>query len=237
MPVINRHRGVLVAVLALVLVSLLFSGCAERGTHPAQEPRYQSAINDFVKRDQQNPPPKGAILFIGSSIFRQWANLQQQMQPLPVFNRAFGGSQTADILFHMDKIVLPYEPRIIVYYCGSNDVNAARGADGIAGRFFEFVSRVKEKLPDTRIFYVSIIRAPQKRDRWDVVDSTNAMVAAFCSRTDRLAFIDVNPAFFDKGKNPRVDLFQKDQLHLVDTAYVEMAAIIRPVIARAWETK
>ena len=233
-----RHRSpVLACIISFALYASLLCGCAGQGTQSAGTPRFQSDINAFLSEDQINPPPKSSILFIGSSILRQWVSLNQQMAPLPVFNRAFGGSQTADILLHMEKIVLPYEPRIIVYYCGSNDINASQNAVAIAERFFEFCRRVHERLPATRIFYVSINRAPQKKTRWDVVDSTNAIVRKYCSATDRLAFIDVNPVLFDKSNNPRLELYQRDELHLTEQAYEGFAAIIKPVIERAWNER
>jgi lysophospholipase L1-like esterase len=200
----------------------------------ASPTRFQSAIDNFLESDKVNPPPQRAILFIGSSIFRQWENLKEQMTPLPVFNRAFGGSRTGDILYYMDKVVLSYEPRIIVYYCGSNDVNAGETVDAISRRFREFVSRIHEKLPDTRVFFISINRAPQKQDRWDIVDEANRRVREYCSMDRRLGYIDVNPALFDQAGNPRMDLYQADRLHLKPTAYVEFSTIIKPVIEAAW---
>ena len=80
--------------------------------------RFAAAIQAFQEQDHVAPPPKNSILFIGSSIFRQWKNLKEHMDPLPVFNRAFGGSRTADVLYYMDQVVLPYSPKLIVYYCG-----------------------------------------------------------------------------------------------------------------------
>jgi hypothetical protein len=81
----------------------------------AQEIRFAANIEAFLERDRVSPPPQGGILFIGSSIFRQWADLEADMAPLPAFNRAFGGSRTWEVLHYMDEIVLPYQPRIIVY--------------------------------------------------------------------------------------------------------------------------
>ncbi len=196
--------------------------------------RFQPAINAFLEADKVNPPPRQAVLFIGSSVFRQWESLEEQMAPLPVFNRAFGGSRTGDVLFYVDQIVLPYEPAIIAYYCGSNDINAGEEAGAISGRFREFVARVHAKLPDTRVFFVSINRAPQKQDRWDVVDEANRQVRAYCLTDTRLGFIDVNPALFDREGNPRLELYQEDKLHLKPQAYAEFTAIIKPIIAKAW---
>jgi lysophospholipase L1-like esterase len=237
MAIISGYRPLLKGVLSIFLVVLFFEGCASQVGKVGGEPRFQSAIDAYLKQDEQQPPPKRAILFIGSSIFRQWERLKEQMQPLPVFNRAFGGSQTADILTHMDKIVFPYAPKFIVYYCGSNDVNAGHHAAAIAGRFFEFVDRVKERLPETRFFYVSVIRAPQKQQRWDVVDSVNTIVRTYCSQTPKLAFIDVNPIFFDAESRPRTALYQNDQLHLVEDGYVEMAGVIKPIVEQAWKSE
>ncbi len=197
--------------------------------------RFDDAIAAFLEADKTNPPPKGAILFIGSSIFRQWAKLKDHMAPLPVFNRAFGGSQTSDILYHMDKIVLPYEPKVIVYYCGSNDINNANHkAQAIADRFRQFVTRVRVRLPQTRILYVSINRAPQKETKWPTVDAANTLIKEYCESDKRLGFIDVNPALFDKEGKPRLELYQSDKLHFLEPAYDEFAAIIKPVVTKTW---
>ena len=50
--------------------------------------------------------PQG-ILFVGSSIFHRWTNLQAQMAPLPISNIAFDGAQTDDMLRIVDAYVLP----------------------------------------------------------------------------------------------------------------------------------
>jgi lysophospholipase L1-like esterase len=222
-------------VFALLVVATL---AAARSALPPQDAfptRFQAEIDAFLEQDKVNPPPRQGILFIGSSIFRQWDGLEKQMAPLPVFNRAFGGSRTGDILFYMDKIVLPYEPTIIVYYCGSNDINAGEKAQAISGRFREFAGRVHVKLPHTRIFFVSINRAPQKEDRWNIVDEANSQVRTYCLKDPRMGFIDVNPALFDREGNPRLELYQEDRLHFKPEAYVAFAAIVKPVLTAAWE--
>ncbi len=200
-------------------------------------PRFADAIEAFLKEDQTNPPPKQAILFIGSSIFRQWKNLKEQMAPLPVFNRAFGGSRSAEILYYMDKVVLPYEPKVIVYYCGSNDINANINPEEIAENFKQFVERVHVKLPRTQIFFTSINRAPQKMERWVDVDAANALIKEFCAKGKLLGFIDVNPALFDKEGKPRMELYLPDKLHFLEPAYVEFTTIIKPMIENAWKKK
>jgi hypothetical protein len=213
------------AILAWVLTSAI-TMIAQEGKLPDQKPRFESTIEQYIKQDSTQAPRKGAILFVGSSIFRKWTHLTEQMAPLPVFNRAFGGSRTAEVLYYMDKIVLPYKPAIIVYYCGSNDINAG-----------EFSERVRTRLPQTHILYVSINRAPQKKDRWDLVDSTNALVREYCAAAPRHIFIDVNPVLFDAEGRPRLEMYVSDQLHLTDKAYEEFTAVIKPVVEGVWRKK
>ena len=50
---------------------------------------------------KETSPPQGGILFVGSSIFREWREQRDfaaDFAPLPVLNLAFGGSQTSDQL-------------------------------------------------------------------------------------------------------------------------------------------
>ena len=224
----NRRSFVGFAVLAQVSAAVLAQEGAPR---PAA---FDYEIGQFLEADKRKPPPQGAILFIGSSIFREWEDLGKQMAPLPVFNRAFGGSRTFEVLHYADRIVLPYKPRIIVYYCGSNDVGSGASAAEVAANFKAFVDKVAARLPGTRIFFVSIIKAPEKQHLWKVVDDANSRIRGYTAGSPSLGYIDVNPVLFDAAGKPRFDLYREDELHFRRAAYPEFTKIIRPVIDRAW---
>ena len=236
---IGRLRFATACVIAVALASPVL---AQRGAAPAVRSapapldlsRYEKDIVAFETADRATPPPRGAILFVGSSIFRQWTELATHLAPLPVVNRAFGGSRTAEQLHYLDRIVLPYKPRVIVYYCGSNDVNADEPAAAIASRYEAFSERVRHALPQTRVYFASIIRAPQKRERWDVVDAANARVREYSARTQGRGFIDLHPAVEQAPRQPRMDLYQQDALHYLPSAYERIADVIRPIVSAAW---
>jgi len=201
--------------------------------------RFQGEIQQMLARDKTNPPPQGGILFIGSSIFRFWTHLSEQMAPLPVFNHAFGGSVTQDILDRADQLVFPYKPRIIVYYCGSNDVGGGEPAGAIIGRTKQFLKIAGERLPDTFVYYTAIQKAPDKRDRWDVVETVNREMERYSHQAKNLGFIDLNPVLFDKKGNVRMELFLPDELHFrpESTAYAEFAAVVKPILTKAWGSR
>ena len=146
----------------------------------------------------------------------------------------FGGSRTTDQLARFDQVILPYLPRVIVYYCGSNDINADSTPAEIAANFWAFCERVRDRLPDTHIYYASILRAPQKEAKWDQVDAANTLVRDLCATDERLHFIDINPAVFDAAGRSRLELYRDDRLHYQPSAYEEFTQIIRPVMEQAW---
>jgi lysophospholipase L1-like esterase len=226
-----------------VALFALLAACASFGasnppsnTTAKPESRFEQEIQAFAETDRARPPVPGGILFVGSSIFRQWTNVAEMMAPLPVLNRAFGGSRTDDQLSRFDQVVMPYAPKIIVYYCGSNDLNAkpADAPEVILKRFRAFSERVRAALPATRLIYVTATRSPDRVARWEQVDHYNALVRAYCEATPHHTFVDINPALVDGEGRPRLVLYQPDKLHFHPPAYVEFAAIIKPVLARVW---
>ena len=142
-------------------------------------------------QDAARPAPSG-IVFVGSSIFHRWTNLQTQMAPLPIANLAFDGAVTEDILRLVDSRVLPRRPKVVAYYCGSNDISLGEPAPPIVARIRQFIDRVTTALPGSQVVFVSINRAPEKQDRWDVVDDVNRQIEVRGGER-RVTYVDVNP--------------------------------------------
>jgi len=180
-------------------------------------------------------PATGGIVFVGSSIFHRWTSLASQMAPLPITNLAFDGSQTTDMLRMVDARVIPLRPKVIAYYCGSNDVDAGEPASAIVDRVVRFVDRIGAALPGTRVIFVSVNRAPEKQDRWDVVDDVNRRMQKYAADHPRVQFVDVNPVLFNADGTPRLELYVADQLHLRPAAYEGFANIIKPVLTSAFK--
>ncbi len=229
-------------LLLLSFCCAVTSGWAAEILSPAEEAakrwkQYQPTFDAFAEQDRATPFAPGGIVFVGSSIFRQWTTVPEQMAPLPVLNRAFGGSRTGDQLARFDQVITPYAPKVIVYYCGSNDLKAGAVAEdpaAIFARFRAFSERVQATLPQTRIIFVSSTRSPDRVGRWEQVDHYNALARAYCAATPHRFFVDINPALVDAAGHPRLDLYKEDKLHFHPPAYVEFTRVIRPVLERVW---
>lgn len=222
----------------LLLVPLTMQAAASPDEAAKRWAQYEPSFKAFAEEDRAKPPVKGGILFVGSSIFRKWTDVAEHMAPLPVLNRAFGGSRTGDQVARFDQVVPPYAPKVIVYYCGSNDLKAGTTPEdpaAIFGRFREFSARVQKFQPTTRIIYVTATRSPDRVARWEQVDHYNALVRAYCAATPHHTFIDINPALVDANGHPRLELYVADKLHFQPATYLEFTKIIKPVLQRVWD--
>lgn len=200
--------------------------------------QYESAFKEFADADRAHPPQPGCILFVGSSIFRHWTTVAEQMAPLPVLNRAFGGSRTGDLLARFDQLVPPYAPRVIVYYCGSNDLKAGASPEDpaqIFARFRAFSERARALRPAPQIVFVASTRAPDRVARWEQVDHYNALARAYCTATPGHTFIDINPLLVDTAGHPRLDLYRDDKLHFHPPAYEAFTGRIKPILTQLWQ--
>lgn len=208
----------------------LFAAPAPAAAQTSQE-RMNAKFQTMIDQDDTKPPQTGAIFFVGSSIFAQWASLPASLGNIPVYNRAVGGSTTADQTAWQEGVVLRHKPAVVVYYCGSNDLQHGIPPEEAYQNFQAFGKRLGESLPDTRLIVAASIKSPDRRKIWDRVDDFNKRLAAWCAEVPNATFVDVNPGFVDAGGEPAEALFQPDRLHLMPAAYEAMAKILLPVVS------
>ncbi len=192
--------------------------------------RFEKEIAAFETFDKTNPPPKNAILFLGSSSIRRWTTLARDFPGHKVFNCGFGGSELSDSVYYFDRIVLPYQPKMIVLYAGSNDINAERTPENVADDFGAFVRKVESALPDTKVAFISINASPSRWKDVKKIKEANRHIAAFMAGNKKLIFIDVFPAMLDREGKPQPELYVQDRLHLNAKGYAIWTSVIAPYL-------
>ena len=158
---------------------IAFIMCA--GFVTAQNAPFYSEIQDFKTQDSLHFPPKHAILFLGSSSFRKWTDVQKAFPEYEVINRGFGGSTFPDAIRYLDEIVYPYQPRQIFIYEGDNDL-ASSGkitADSVLNRFKELFFLLRKNLPKTTIDFVSIKPSPSRQSLMPEMEKANSLIKNF----------------------------------------------------------
>ena len=48
---------------------------------------YEKSMRAFAAEDRTNPPPTGAILLVGDSLFRKWKTAQEDLSGYKIINR------------------------------------------------------------------------------------------------------------------------------------------------------
>jgi lysophospholipase L1-like esterase len=197
----------------------------------AQTDRWESAIAKFEDADKVTPPPQNAIVFIGASSIVRW-NLRESFPELgpQAINRGFGGSLAPDSTRYADRIVIPYKPRMVVFYAGDNDVEANHTPAQIAGDFAAFEQKVHAALPDTQIVFISI-KPSTRRFPWiEQIKGANALVREYCATHPHLTFVDIVPQMLGEDGKPRTELLVADGLHMTPAGYKIWNDALRPVL-------
>jgi len=226
--------------LPLSLLGLLFvciHGWSAEGVVPTAT---TSKFADEVGRFASLPSPaQGGVLLVGSSTFKRWTHAVTDLAPLPVTNRAFGGSQTAHQLMFFDQLVTPCHPQLIVWYCGSNDIKGKKDPQSVLKRTEEWLDKVKKLDPSTQVLLVSIHRSPQKRKdgQTGAVEAVNRGYQELSKKREGVFYVDVNPALETESGEPKTELYVEDGLHLNLNGYVKMTALLKPAIEAHWKQK
>jgi len=216
----------IVALFAFLLYVLLASG----------DPKYWEAeIAAFERLDVSNPPPSGAVLFVGGRDVRLWPQLAADMAPVPVIQRGFGGAQISHITHYMSRIVLPYHPRAVVVMAGDADLADVHGRrpEDVLDDFRTLALSLRAEGMMAPIYFVSIRPQPARKERWYGALRANALVADFVAGQRNMHFIDASTPMLDAEGKFRGDLHRWDRLTLNAAGYAALAAAIRPVLIEA----
>ena len=214
----------------LIILSGFFIVCAK--TQPL--PPFSGDIRNFKKRDSINPPPRQAILFIGSSSFTKWMDVQEYFPGIPIINRGFGGSSLPDLIRYAGDIIFPYDPKQIIIYCGDNDFAASDTvtAELVIGRVKKLFRLIRQKLPQVNIAYISIKPSPSRARFMGEADKANDAIKSFLATEKNAEFIDVfHPMLGGDGK-PIASIFLSDSLHMNQKGYAIWKKAIDPYLMK-----
>lgn len=195
--------------------------------------RWESAIAAFEKADRANPPPKGAVLFVGASTITLWKSLEADFPEHKVINRGFGGSEIVDSTHFADRIIFPYEPKMIFLRSGSNEIFNGESPEQVSADFEAFVKKVREKLPDAPIVYISINPIPSRWGQNDKNLKANELIRAAIGKMPKVKFLDIWDISITADGKPREDLFGPDRLHFNAAGYKLLAERVRPLLPPA----
>ena len=231
-------RRIAIGALVLFVVGAaaavaLYASSGKATGHPAF---FERAVAAFEAQDRESPPPKGAIVFVGSSSIRMWRTLERDMAPIAVLNRGFGGSQLEHVVYNVRRIVTPYAPRAVVVYAGDNDLASGTGktAADVVRDYRALVELVQTDLPSVPIYYLAIKPSKLRWERWPEMAEANRRIAEWSAGEPLLHYLDVASPLLGEDGRPRDDVFLLDGLHMNASGYAAWTDVVRPVLLEAF---
>ncbi|HRE38750.1 MAG TPA: GDSL-type esterase/lipase family protein [Chitinophagaceae bacterium] len=212
-------------IIFLVLVSV--------GLFAKAQP-FANEIAAFKKQDSLSFPGTGKILFVGSSSFTLWKDVQQYFPEYPIINRGFGGSSLTDLIRYAPDVIFPYEPKQIVIYCGENDFagDTSLYPSQVAQRFFDLFNLIRSRYKKVPIAYISMKPSPSRQHLMARFNVANVMIKNFIKKKRRTAFIDVYKAMLKENGQPKDEIFLADKLHMNAEGYKIWKKIIEPYLLK-----
>lgn len=216
-------------IITLLLVFFCINAIAQNA-----KPAFWQDIQNFRHKDSIQPPPANPILFVGSSSFTKWTDVQNYFPDYTILNRGFGGSTLTDLLRYEEDVIFKYDPKQIVIYCGENDLAASDTitAEMVFDRFKTLLSEIRAVYPKVPVVFISLKPSPS---RWRLKDkeiAANKMIEKYLKKQKDVKFVSVWNAMLGPDGKPMQDIFIADNLHMNAKGYAIWQKLLQPYLIK-----
>lgn len=184
---------------------------------------FKPEIIQFQKSDSIVMPPKGQIVFAGSSSFTKWKDVAMYFPGYPIINRGFGGATLVDLIYYVEEAIIKYKPSQVFIYCGENDmadVDTVSPAT-VLNRFKTLHTILLKKLPRaTKIVFVSLKPSVARWHLESKFIEANKLIEGYIATQKNIQYLDVHTAMLDENKEVLKDIFIADKLHMNPKGYL-----------------
>ncbi len=180
---------------------------------------YEPEVLELEKRIKNGEIGKGANLFYGSSSLREWENIQKDFSLYQVENIAFGGSTIEACVYFFERLVVPCEPKSIIFYAGDNDVGNGVYHSDIMARFEALLTKRAKLLSGIKFTFISVKPSPARHALLYRIRLLNSYVKTRLDELENTHYIDIHTPMYTSGGIPNPELFCEDGLHMNANGY------------------
>ena len=199
------------------------------------------ALEKSCQKLAAEPIEKGLIMFYGHSFFTRWSeahghrpmaeDIRKKDGSVAVVNHGFGSSVAADLLYNYNRLVKPWEPKVLVLITFNNDHRSGYSASEILNNVAYICDFATYDFPDIEIYCLNAAPCPRRNGMRDHVykirNEYNTMLKAFCQTRENCTYVDQlqwpmfyeNPEDIGNEDKIRFDIYGEDQIHLNQAGY------------------
>lgn len=219
------------AILYALLLLFLLASCSsvDKYIQADEVKEWEQDIELFDSMNAVEPAGPNTLLVTGSSSVRLWNTIHEDMAPYQVMQRGYGGAKLTDFNYYTTRIIQAGSMKAVVIYV-SNDISGD-GNDRTPREVFQLYKKVvhtiRERNPDTPVFWIEFNPAPTRWHVIDQIDKANTLIRKYCNRNEDLFFIGTRDILTTASGMPDSTLFKDDMLHLNRQGYERWAERIK----------
>lgn len=189
--------------------------------------KWQSDVDKLSANNATQGSPEHTLL-LGSSSFRLWETFEQDLAPLKVVKRAYGGARYQDLAIYTPELIhgLKFSKAVVFIandITGKDDDSDPQTVSKLARLV---IAQLRHEQPNVQIYLLPVTPTPVRYKYWQRIQVTNSMLRKIAESTPGVYYIPTAYAFLDRDGHPRAELFKSDRLHLNDDGYHVWSKII-----------
>ena len=242
-------------ILFILLLALFISGCATKsavqnsadkyiveGTISVRKEcdmkwilRYEDKDIKAIKERAAVEPSECDVMFFGSSSIRLWSTLKEDMAPLTVVNRGYGGATLRDLHYNYPTVMAHYRPKAFVFYC-DNDLRTKPEIDIPVGELFDLVRMLFDRLdkdyPGVPVYFLAMKHCQRREAIRDRQATYNALMREYAEVSDQVIYVDTCTPLLTADGEIDASKFVDDKIHLNERGYAEWVKILKPMLIK-----
>jgi len=187
--------------------------------------------DDVSKIASENEGGGGSehVLFLGSSSFRLWDSLPEDLSPYSVIKRAYGGAKYRDLAIYTPDLIRGLRFRKAVVFIANDITGKDDDTDPVVvGKLARLVvEQIRREQPTTEIYLLAVTPTPSRYVHWPRIQQTNRELRSIARNLKGVHYIPTSYAFLDADGEPKAEYFVEDKLHLNAAGYRVWAELIK----------
>lgn len=159
-------------------------------------------------------------VFLGSSTFTLWNELETIFEKHDPINLGYGGSTLASCTWFFERIFKNITTLdAVIIYAGDNDLGDGRHPEEVILFLENLLEKIKNKYGNIKCTCISIKPSIARNHLKDSIHYTNDCIKKVMSQRKNFFYIDIFDKLLDKEGNPDKKFFEDDGLHFNKLGY------------------
>ena len=175
-----------------------------------------------------------AILCLGSSSFRLWDTIAEDMSPYKIVRRAYGGAKYCDLAIHTPKLVEGLQFRAVMIFIGNDIIGKEKDKtpEEITRLSKIVIDSVREQRPEAPIFLIAVTPCPSRFEHWPKISKANQSLKKLAASETKTFFIATQTKYLNDQGQPVPEFFVKDMLHQNKAGYAIWSGILKDSLSK-----